>query len=374
MNTPPIYVTKPFIADDDAVLKAVTTVLQSGQFTNDGGQIQALQQELINYLDVPNISLFCNGTIALLMGLKALGLKGEVITTPFTFPATIHALEWLGLTPVFCDIDEATMCIAPDKIEALITKRTSAILGVHVYGMACDVMAIQAIADKHQLKVIYDAAHCFISKLHGKSIAHYGDISMFSFHATKLFSTIEGGGLVCRDASLPEKLTLMKNFGIKYEGEVIGTGLNGKMSEFHAAIGRVNLQALHQEIAKRNRVLSLYQQYLSGHDGIIMLDFPAHLTHSLQYLSVRLMGDNTSSKQIRNYIYQSLRDENIFARKYFYPLCSNYPCYQNLPSASKAKLPIANMIAEQILCLPFYGDLPEDSIAKICAIVTQYDA
>ncbi|MCH9845397.1 MAG: DegT/DnrJ/EryC1/StrS family aminotransferase, partial [Alphaproteobacteria bacterium] len=337
----------------------------SGQFTNDGAQLKALQQELILYLDVPNISLFCNGTIALLMGLKALELTGEVITTPFTFPATIHALEWLGLTPVFSDIDENTMCIAPDKIEALITPQTSAILGVHVYGMACDVVAIQAIADRHQLKVIYDAAHCFTTQLNGKSIAHYGDISMFSFHATKLFSTIEGGALICRDDALRQKLKLMKNFGIKHEGEVVSTGLNGKMSEFHAAIGRVNLQALHQEITRRNRVLALYRHYLSGHNDIVMLNFPDNLTHSLQYLPVRLMGNNR-----RDHIYQSLRDENIFARKYFYPLCSNYPCYQHLPSASKAKLPIANNIAEQILCLPFYGDLPENIIAKICKIVT----
>ena len=366
MNHPPIYVTKSFIADDDAVLKAVTAVLQSGQFTNDGGQVKALQQELISYLDVPNISLFCNGTIALLMGLKALELTGEVITTPFTFPATIHALEWLGLTPVFCDIDARTMCIAPDKIEALITPQTSAILGVHVYGMACDVAAIQAIADRYQLKVIYDAAHCFTTKLHGKSIAHYGDMSMFSFHATKLFSTIEGGALVCNDDSLPEKLKLMKNFGIKNEGEVVSTGLNGKLSEFHAAIGRLNLQALHHEIEKRKRVLALYQQYLSGHDDIQMLDFPDNLTHSLQYLPVRFTGNNS-----RNHIYQSLRDENIFARKYFYPLCSNYPCYQHLSSANKANLPIANRVAEQILCLPFYGDLPEDSVAKICNMITR---
>ena len=369
---PPIHVTKSFIANDDAVLKAVADVLQSGQFTNDGAQLKALQQELISYLDVPNISVFCNGTIALLMGLKALELTGEVITTPFTFPATIHALEWLGLTPVFCDIDEHTMCIAPDKIEALITPQTSAILGVHVYGMACDVVAIQAIADKHQLKVIYDAAHCFTTKLHGKSIAHYGDMSMFSFHATKLFSTIEGGALVCNDDSLPEKLKLMKNFGIIGQGEVIGTGLNGKMSEFHAAIGRINLQALHQEIEKRVRILALYRQYLEGHDGIVMLDFPDNLTHSLQYMPVRFTNPHTGNIHTRDHIDQRLSDENIFARKYFYPLCSNYPCYQHLPSADKAKLPIANRVAEQILCLPFYGDLPEDIVAKICDIVTQH--
>ncbi len=359
-----IYVTKSFIHDTDTIAHKISKILQSGQLTNNGTQLKLLETELIQYLQIPHISLFCNGTIALLMGLKAMALTGEVITTPFTFPATIHALEWLGLTPVFCDIDEETMCIDADKIEALITPKTSAILGVHVYGMACDIAKIQTIADKHQLKVIYDAAHCFITQLNGKSIAHYGDMVMFSFHATKLFNTVEGGALICRDDEIMKKLRLIKNFGILAENEIICSGLNGKMSELHAAVGRENLKNLHHEIAKRKEVFACYQQHLQDTLHIKLLTYPDRLTPSLQYYPIRFMVE-----EMREKAYIALQENNIFARKYFYPLCSNYPCYQHLPSAKPKDLPIANHVVEQVLCLPFYGDLSANNIEKICFIV-----
>ncbi len=362
-----IYVTSPFLGSKSNILDKVSSCLESSVLTNNGPSLKLLEKKLKSYLNIQNISLFCNGTIALLTALKALNLKGEVITTPFTFPATIHTLEWLGLTPVFCDIDHKTMCIDAEKIENLITEKTSAILGVHVYGMPCDVIKITEIADKYNLKVIYDAAHSFITKINGKSIGLYGDISMFSFHATKLFNTIEGGALVYNNNKLADKLYLLQNFGIRNQETIELPGINGKMNEIQAIIGIENLNGLEIEITKRKEIFELYNEELSNIEGIELLEYPKNITPSLQYYPIRIDENETNTN--RDKIYEKLKKENIFSRKYFYPLCSNYQCYNNLLSAKKELLPVANKVSDEILCLPFYGDIDKEVIRKICKII-----
>ncbi|MFT6332612.1 MAG: dTDP-4-amino-4,6-dideoxygalactose transaminase [Lentimonas sp.] len=367
MKNAQINVTSSFIGNKKNIIDRISSCLDSAILTNNGEQLRQLEKELKDYLAIENISLFCNGTIALLTALKALNLKGEVITTPFTFPATIHVLEWLGLTPIFCDIDPETMCIDAQKIEPLITSKTSAILGVHVYGMPCDVKKIDVIANKHNLKVIYDAAHSFITQIDGKSIGVYGNISMFSFHATKLFNTIEGGALVYNDKKLNDKLHLLKNFGIRSQEIVEIPGINGKMNEIQAIVGLENLRELDVEIKKREKISDLYNRELSNIDGIKLLDFPKNVTPSLQYYPIRVDYDILNIN--RDQIFEELKKENIFSRKYFYPLCSNYECYHYLPSAKKELLPIANKISEEILCLPFYGTLKLSVVKSICKII-----
>ncbi len=358
------FITASHIGNIAEITTKIASCLESRMLTNHGTYSQQLANELKKYLEVDQISLFCNGTIALMTALKALDLKGEVITTPFTFPATIHALEWLGLTPVFCDIDAETMCIDANKIEALITSDTSAILGVHVYGMPCDVMKIQQIADQHHLKIVYDAAHSFLTKINGKHIGFYGDISMFSFHATKLFNTIEGGALIYQDRNLSEKLFLLKNFGIQQLETVILAGINGKMNEIQAIIGLENLKTLETEITKRNQLWQYYHSQLSNHQGVKLLEFPKNTTLSLQYYPIRT--------PYRDKIYDTLVEKNIFARKYFYPLCSNYQSYCHLPSAAQQLLPIANQASNEILCLPFYGHIDRNIAEIICQTIQNF--
>ncbi len=367
MNKKITYVTSSFIGDKKKIVENIYNCLESGMLTNEGVQLKQLEKEIKEYLDVENISLFCNGTIALMIALKGLGLTGEVITTPFTFPATVHALEWLGLTPVFCDINVDTMCIDAEKIEALITDKTSAILGVHVYGIPCDVIKIDEIAAKHRLKVVYDAAHSFLTRINNKSIGLYGDVSMFSFHATKLFNTIEGGALIYNDKELTEKFYLLKNFGIKTPEEVILSGINGKMNEIQAIVGLENLRSLETEIQKRKELFEFYNSELSDIDGVKLINYPANTTSSFQYYPIRVEPNITNTS--RDEIFEELKIQNILARKYFYPLCSNYPLYSNIQSANKALLPVANKISEEILCLPFFGSLEKHIAKTICNVI-----
>jgi len=361
------YVTSSFIGDKKKIVANIYDCLESGMLTNEGVHLKQLEKELKEYLDVGNISLFCNGTIALMVALKGLDLTGEVITTPFTFPATVHSLEWLGLTPVFCDIDQETMCIDAEKIEALITDKTSAILGVHVYGVPCDVIKIDEIAGKYKLKVIYDGAHSFLTKINNKSIGLYGDVSMFSFHATKLFNTIEGGALIYNDPKLTEQFYLLKNFGIKTPEEVVLSGINGKMNEIQAIVGLENLRSLEPEIQKRKELFDFYNSELSNIDGIRLINYPANTTPSFQYYPIRVQQNITNTS--RDEIFEELKIQNILARKYFYPLCSNYPCYSNIPSGKREFLPIANKTSEEILCLPFYGSLEKHIAKTICNVI-----
>lgn len=361
-------VTRPLFPKIESYNAQLEEIWNSQWLSNNGGKHQQLEKELSCYINAPNISLFNNGTIALLTAIQSLRLQGEVITTPFTFPATTHVLAWNNLTPVFCDIDYERMTIDYRKIEKLITSKTTAILGVHVYGIPCHVEEIQEIADRHGLRVIYDAAHAFTTEFYGKPIADYGDISMFSFHPTKLFHTGEGGALVFSDLNLKQRIEYLKNFGIKNENEVVLPGINGKMNELQAAMGLEVLPLVGQEQNKRRLLRQYYTSKLIDFKSISIAQVPEGASNSEQYFCIRFK-DGANAREV---IYEELKSQNIFSRKYFYPLISNYPCYANLPSAQDGKLPIAEKVANEVLCLPFYGDLEFSVVDEIIEIITKY--
>ncbi|MDQ0428867.1 dTDP-4-amino-4,6-dideoxygalactose transaminase [Planomicrobium stackebrandtii] len=365
----PIYVTRPLLPDIEDVTERLKTVWDSRQLTNFGKQHDELSRQLKTYLEVGHISMFSNGTLALLLGLKALKLTGEVITTPFTFPATVQALDWNNLTPVFCDIDPVTFNIDADKIEALITEKTSAILAVHVFGNPCEVEKIQAIADKHGLKVIYDGAHAFGSKINGVPISSFGDMTMFSFHATKLFNTIEGGALAYSDPALDRQLDLLRNFGIASAEEVVLSGLNAKMNEVQAGVGLEVLKVIEEERHKRHAVKKAYEENLAEIQGIRVLTVLDGQSSSYQYFVIEI--DEAVFGRSRNAVHKELQKYNVFARKYFYPLCSDFDWYSELPSARPEHLPHAQQAVQQVLAMPYYGDLPISSVAEICGIIRE---
>lgn len=361
-----IYVTRPMLPDLSEVNAELQDIWESQWLTNGGAKHQLLEDELKKTLKVPGLSLFNNGTIALIVAIQSLRLSGEVITTPFTFPATTHVLPWNNITPVFCDIDETTLTIDTKKLESLMTAKTTGILGVHVYGMPCDVEGIQEIADRYGLRVIYDAAHAFGVEIGGRGIGTFGDVSMFSFHSTKLFHTLEGGALTFNAPHLKARIDLLKNFGIKNEDEVIMPGINGKMNEVQAAVGLINLRHLEDERRKRRTIVDTYKKCLAGIDGIKLFEIPPDIRNSYQYLVVRITKEFGVS---RDFIHSELKKYNVITRKYFYPLCSEYSCYNHLPSASPAKLPIAHKVVKEVLCLPLYGNLKLDDVEKICALI-----
>ena len=363
----PIFVTRPLLPELSNYGHALEEIWQSKWLSNCGEQHQLLERELMGYLEAPNLSLFNNGTIALLTAIQSLRLQGEVITTPFTFPATTHVLAWNGIQPVFCDICPDTLTIDPQKIERLITAKTTAILGVHVYGVPCYVDELQEIADRHGLRVIYDAAHAFSTRIGGQPIGNFGDVSMFSFHPTKLFHTGEGGALVYSDQHLKQRIELLKNFGIKNEEEVILPGINGKMNEMSAALGLAVLPLVEAEIARRAKIRQVYEGELQGIRGITIVDVPEGTTRSEQYFVIRVNGKKFGKS--RDEVFNSLRAVNVYARKYFYPLISDYPCYAALPSAQDEKLQSARAASEEVLCLPFYGDLTESEVIEICSLI-----
>jgi len=363
----PIYVTRPLLPSMEKYKKRLEKIWESQWITNNGKQHQKLEKKLEDYLKVDNLSLINNGTIALQIALKALEIEGEVITTPFTFAATPHAISWNGLKPVFCDIDPETLNIDADKIEDLITEETSAILAVHVFGTPCDVEKIEKIAEEHDLKVIYDGAHAFGTEIAGTAIGNYGDITMYSFHATKLFNTIEGGALACSDEKLKEKIDRLKNFGIKNKEEVIEIGTNGKMNEFQAAMGLEVLKEVDNERKKRKEIKEVYHNELEDIKGINFINEAENIKSSQQYLVIKI--DEGEFGVSRNEVYETLKKYNVFARKYFYPLCSNFDSYQNLNSAKKNNLRVANEIVEQVLSLPFYGELGTIATEKITKII-----
>ncbi len=363
----PIYVTKPIFPPLSEVEKELQKVWKAEWLTNNGKQHQILEEKIKKVLKVPYVSMFNNGAIGLLIACKALKLTGEVITTPFTFPATPHALTWNNLTPVFCDVDERTMNIDADKIEALITPKTTAILAVHVFGTPCDVKKIEKIAKKHKLKVIYDAAHAFGVEIDGRGIGTYGDITMFSFHATKLFHTAEGGCLAFNSKEMKEHVELLKNFGIKNEFEVVEVGINGKMNEVQASIGLVVLNHLKDERKRRAAILKTYKKNLKGIDGITYHENASDVVNSYQYFVIRV--DKSKFGLSRDEVYDEFKKYNVFTRKYFFPLCSSYKHYMDLPSAQPKNLPVANKVVEETLSMPFYGKLEETDVKKICEIL-----
>lgn len=365
----PIYVTRPLLPCLEKLQGKLSEIWSSRWLTNHGRMHNLLEESLTKVLKSQNVSIFNNGTIALLTALKAMDLPvgSEVITTPFTFPATTHCISWNNLNPVFCDICPDTMTLDVDKLEGLITPKTSAILGVHVYGIPCHVHAIQALADKHYLKVVYDAAHAFMTEIEGSGISTFGDISMYSFHATKLFNTVEGGCLTYNDSSLKEKIYYLRNFGIKNEDEVVDVGINGKMNELQAVIGLLNLDLLDSEMKRRTLIKSVYIDNLQNVEGITVPLLPADVTDSLQYFVIKI--DEKIFGLSRDEVYNRLKRHNVFTRKYFYPLCSEYLPYKNLPSSSPENLKNTNIIKKQVLCLPFYGDLGSESAYKICQLI-----
>ncbi|MBI4557322.1 MAG: DegT/DnrJ/EryC1/StrS family aminotransferase [Candidatus Hydrogenedentes bacterium] len=338
--------------------------------TNEGELHRELEGRLRERLGLEYVSLFCNGTIALMVALQALRTHGgEVITTPFTFPATAHVLFWNGIRPVFCDIDAETFNLDPRQIEPLISAETQAILPVHVYGTPCDVDAIQAIADRHGLRVLYDAAHAFGVEYHGRSLLSYGDASVLSFHATKLFTTVEGGALVSKTPEQFRRVNFLKNFGIADEDTVIGPGINGKLNELQAAFGLLQLETVDVEIANRQRLTDLYREQLTDVPGIIIRGDRPGVSHNYGYLPILVEPEKFG--MCRDELCDSLREFNIFARKYFHPLCSHFPCYSALPSADPKRLPTAERVAGQVLCLPIYGELDRETVLAICETIRQ---
>ncbi len=363
----PIYVTRPILPPLDALMESLGAVWETQWLTNAGEQHARLELRLRAHLEVPHLSLFNNGTMALTMALKALELSGEVITTPFTFPATPHALLWNGLAPVFADIDPVTMNIDPAAIEAAIGQHTSAILAVHVFGTPCDWRAIEAIAARHNLRIIYDAAHAFGARMGETSIGTLGDVSMFSFHATKLFHTAEGGALTTGDAALKARFDLLRNFGIEGEATVSAPGLNAKMNELEASLGLLVLDMVAEEKQKRAAIKAIYMERFESIDGVTALRDAPEFAGSLQYMAVRIDGKRFGAA--RDEVYDRLRRHNVIARKYFTPLCSIFPHFADLPSARRETLPNAHLAADEILCLPLYGALPRDSAERICDII-----
>ncbi len=366
-----IYVTRPVFPTIEEVTAKLQEIWAEKWLTNNGPQHKMLEDELTKFLKVPYLSLFNNGTIALIVACQSLRLQGEVITTPFTFAATPHVLSWNNISPIFCDIDAETMNIDADKIESMITPHTTAILAVHVFGTPCNVEKIQEVADRYGLKVVYDAAHAFGVEIDGKGIGTFGDISMFSFHATKLYHTVEGGALVHNNKHLKQRIDLLKNFGIKNEDEVVMPGINGKLDEVRAAIGRIMLNYVADENQRRINLHKIYNEELADVEGIkLMPAIAENVRRNYQYYVIRI--DEKIFGRSRDEVYDEFKNYNVFTRKYFHPLCSDYTCYRQLNSARAENLPVANVIGKQVLSMPMYGELSEDDVRKICAILKSF--
>jgi len=360
----PVFVTKPLLPPLESFVGRLEAIWNSGWLTNFGPQHKQLEAALSAHLACPNMSLFNNGTIALIVACQALRLSGEVITTPFTFPATTHVLQWNNITPVFADVEADGLNIDPRAIEPLVTSRTSGILGVHVYGIPCQVEAIDQIARYFGLKVIYDAAHAFGACIGERPIGLFGDATMFSFHATKLFHSAEGGALAVNDPALKRRIDLLMNFGIRDEEHVVMPGINGKMSELSAALGLEVLRVIDDERDRRARIARIYLQRLRDFPGISPLRPGADVRDSLQYFVIRIDAGGAGCS--RDALHARLREFNVITRKYFYPLCSEFNCYRQLPSSSRQALPNATRAASEVLCLPFYGSLGDDDVHRIC--------
>ncbi len=359
----PVLVTRSSLPPLEEYVEMLKPIWDSAWLTNMGQYHETFKEELRRYLGFENLELFVNGHLALELGIQALGLSGEVITTPFTFASTTHALVRNGLTPVFCDINERDYTMDADKIEALITEKTCAIAPVHVYGNLCDVEKIQEIADRHHLKVIYDAAHTFGETLDGRGTAEFGDISMFSMHATKVFHSIEGGVLAFRDESLKDRLYQLKNFGITGYESVEYVGSNGKMNEFQAAMGLCNLRHLDGEIAKRKAVVERYRERLCGVAGIRLCEENPRVKYNYAYMPVVFEG----YRKNRDEIFAELAERNIHARKYFYPCVNSYECYRG--QYDENDTPVAARISREILTLPLFADLALETVDEICDVI-----
>lgn len=364
--TKPIPVTEPFMPPLQEFVPYLERIWESKWLTNAGQFHVELEKRLGDYLGVEHLSLFSNGTIALIVALQSLRISGEVITTPYSFVATAHSLLWNNIRPVFSDIDPVSFNLDPEKIESAITGQTTAIMPVHCYGKPCDVDAIQRIADRYGLRVIYDAAHAFGVQRDGASVLCHGDLSVLSFHATKVFNTFEGGAIVCPDAKTKQRIDHLKNFGFVDEVTVAAPGINGKMNEVQAAFGLLQLDHVDNSIAARERIDARYRKAFASVAGITPYSLPADATSNFSYFPVLVDELFPIS---RDDLYAKLRAESILARRYFYPLISDFPMYRGLPSADPARLPVARRVASQVLCLPIYPQLCDADIDRIIAIV-----
>ena len=369
MNKDIITVTSPLLPNLDEFTESLKEIWESKWITNNGQFHQKLEAALAEYLKVPYVSLFTNGTLPLLTALQALRITGEVITTPYSFVATTHALWWNGIKPVFVDIDLSTGNIDPQKIEAAITPRTTAILPVHVYGKPCDTEAIQSIADKYGLKVIYDAAHAFGVEVNGESLLNAGDMSTLSFHATKVFNTIEGGAMVMHDEKTKQRIDYLKNFGFANEIEVVGPGINSKMDEIRSAYGLLNLKQVDAAIAARQKVAVVYREALRNVDGISFWDDMPGVRHNYSYFPIFV--DAEKYGMTRDELYMKMKDQGVWGRRYFYPLISEFSTYRGLESSRPENLPNAHMMADTVICLPMHHALTEAEIDKIIMVISK---
>ena len=367
MNKDIITVTSPLLPNLDEFHELLKEIWDSKWITNNGSFHQQLEEALADYLKVPYVSLFTNGTLPLITALLALRITGEVITTPYSFVATTHALWWNGIKPVFVDIDPRTGNIDPNKIEAAITPKTTAIMPVHVYGKPCDIKAIQDIADKYGLKVIYDAAHAFGVEVKGESVLNAGDMSTLSFHATKVYNTIEGGAMIMHDAKTKQRIDYLKNFGFAGETEVVAPGINSKMDEMRSAYGLLNLKQVDKAIEARHQVAIKYREALRNVEGIEFWDDMPDVKHNYSYFPIFV--DAKKYGMTRDELYFMMKEQGVLGRRYFYPLISNFSTYRNLPSATKENLPEANKMAEQVICLPMHHALRDEDIEKTLNII-----
>ena len=364
----PIYVTQPALPPLEEFIPYLEEIWANKILTNGGPFHQQLEKALCEYLGVKHLALFSNGTLGLVTALQALRVTGEVITTPYSFVATAHSLLWNGIKPVFVDVHPDTLNLDPAKIEAAITPHTTAIMPVHCYGHPCDVDAIQKIADNYNLKVIYDAAHAFGVQDSGGSVLRHGDMSVLSFHATKVFNTFEGGAIICPDAKTKLRIDQLKNFGFVDETTVVASGINGKMSEINAAFGMLQLQHIDAALAQRKQIDAAYREALRDVPGIRCLHDAGEQVANYSYFPLLVDADYPLS---RDALYQKLKDNNIFARRYFYPLITDFPMYRGMPSAHRENLPVATAAAQKVLCLPIYPALNAQELQRITQLITE---
>lgn len=366
MSNQPVFVTQPYLPPLDEFMPYLEKIWGNKILTNNGPFHQELETALCQYLGVKHLSLFTNATLALITALQALRITGEVITTPYSFVATAHSLMWNNIRPVFADVDPQTCNLDPNRIEEMITPETTAIMPVHCYGRPCDVERIQEIADTYGLKVIYDAAHAFGVRHRGHSVLQHGDMSILSFHATKVFNTFEGGAIICQDERTKQRIDYLKNFGFANETTVIATGINGKMSEFNAALGLLQLKHIDHALERRRQIDRYYRERLREIAGLVpMMPEGEHLNQS--YFPIMVTPDYPLS---RDDLYEHLKRHNIHGRRYFYPLISDFPMYRHLPSAHRENLPRARVLADRVICLPIYPSLKQDDVERVVQALT----
>jgi dTDP-4-amino-4,6-dideoxygalactose transaminase len=367
----PIYVTQPYLPPLEEFIPYLEKIWETKKLTNGGPFHQQLETALCDFLGVGHIALFTNGTLALVTALQALRITGEVITTPYSFVATAHSLLWNGIRPVFVDIAPDTLNLDPTRIEAAISPQTTAIMPVHCYGRPCDVDAIQRIADNYNLRVIYDAAHAFGVRLPSGSVLTSGDLSVLSFHATKVFTTFEGGAIVCPDAKTKQRIDHLKNFGFVDEVTVVAPGINGKMAEWNAALGLLQLKYFEHAIARRKEIDGIYREQLRDVRGIRCLARADDYSANYAYFPILVENEYPVSRDV---LYRQLKDRNIHPRRYFYPLLSDFPMYRGLSSAHRGNLPVASRVADQVLCLPMYPALDDSDLERISRVVARRSA